>query len=221
MRVATAVKNKTNDLLDEIETVSRSLEASIKRLLKLSKHRDSEVRMRSVEAMVRLHDAEIDSRIVEALADDEELVRVTALEVIASWGNRSWADHILGSLSDNSELVRSAAAIAVAEIAAEAATLELEKKLPAAQDEERVSILYGLYKLGKRDYLSPFLSGLSHSFYRVRCATANLSCSITDDANREMITSALEAALTRETTRAARSSIEHALSEIRPSGRSS
>ena len=78
------------------------------------------------------------------------------------------------ALSDESELVRSWAAIAIAEIGTDEAIAKLERKLPLAQDEERVGFLYALIRRGNRDHLSAFLDGLSHSFYRVRCATANL-----------------------------------------------
>ena len=210
------VKKNTNELLGEIERVCRRLASTADRLLDLSRNRDSEVRMRSIEAMARLRGAEIESRITEALSDQEELVRVVALEAIGSWGNRSWTTSVVRAFLDESELVRSAAAVALAEIGGEAEVAELEKRLQDAQDEEKVSMLYALYKLGKRHYLPSFLSGLSHSFYRVRCATANLSCSIVNDANRSVITSSLEASLSRETTRAARSSIEHALGEVHP-----
>jgi hypothetical protein len=90
----------------------------------------------------------------------------------------------------------------------------MEDRLPVAGDEERVCLLYALYELGVRDVLSEFLVGLRHDFYRVRCATANLSCQLADASNRDDIVSALRTALERETSAAARTTIEDALADL-------
>ena len=80
----------------------------------------------------------------------------------------------------------------------------------------RVGYYQALYKLGKRDALDQLAHMLSHSNdYRVRCAVAKILCDSVDETSAPTISTALNDALKREPTLAAKSSIRASIREVK------
>ncbi len=91
----------------------------------------------------------------------------------------------------------------------------LEVRLKFADDAEQVSIHEALVRrLGEAASLDQLLALLDSTGYRARCSVANVIGDLVDDSNRDTVIKHLEAALAKETTRAAQSSISKALQEI-------
>jgi HEAT repeat protein len=175
-----------------------------------------DVRIEALEALSDCRfDLDIESVVHKAIHDRNELVRVTAIEIAGDHRLKSMQDEIAGCLrSDRSWLVRSAAAVALGDMSAVEARKILEDRIGLAGEEERVGFYYALVKLGVRRFLVPLLQGLGHDFYRIRCATANLLPGTVDKRNKRLLMRRLTEAMDRETTVAARSSLERALKEL-------
>lgn len=204
-------------ILTEIEDALREIDFLTKKLLGLSASEEPEVRLRSIEILQYIRRPYIENRIIESLSDDDELVRATCAEIIGSWKDRRYAANLIRQINDESWVVRSAIVIALAEIGVVSAIDVLEHRLRDAYDEERIALYFALCKLGRSQYLPLFLNGLFHEFYRIRCATANLSARIVTPANRGLILNLLSAVLKEESTKAAISSIQNAIIEINES----
>lgn len=204
-----------NVKLDRISSVCTSLHEAIDELLVLCDDPDDEVRYRTLELFFDVKNEKIEETVCRLLRDGSELVRVTCLEVLGAWGDASKEQYVLQMLTDESELVRSAAIVAIGDLRIFTAVETLEKMLPTCGEEEEVRIYYALYKLRKYEYLSLFLDGLFHEFYRIRCATANLAVDLIDKNNKDFILNLLLQKIQTEETVAAKSSIEGAIATIR------
>jgi HEAT repeat protein len=182
---------------------------------------DYEVRIVALENLGECLD-ELENLLRLAMHDRDELVRTTALEIAGDASLTHLADEVVRRFtSDRSPLVRSAAAVALGDMCVTNFRELLEEKLGDPDEEVRVGIYYALVKSGATKYLKRFLNGLKHPYYRIRCATANLLPSLVRRDNRALAERALKEALKRETTVAARESIEGALAEIEPTRRRS
>jgi hypothetical protein len=183
-----------------------------------SRHYD--VRIEALEALSDCaSEVDLESLTRKGIRDRNELVRVTAIEIAGGHGLKSMQAEIIRCLkSDRSWLVRSKAAVALGEMHALEARKILEDGLRRAGEEERLGFYYALVKLGARKYLDALLQALTHDFYRVRCATANLIPGVANKRNKRMLLRLLTEALEREETVAARSSLESALKELRNGG---
>lgn len=204
-----------NVRLDRIPLALSRLNEAIDELLELCDDLDAEVRYNTIELFMDIKTEKTEEAICRLLHDSNELVRTTCLEVLGSWKDSGKEQSVLQMLNDSSWLVRSAAIIAIGDMGILSAVKTLENPLPVSDDEEKVRIYYALYKLGKYDYLSLFLDGLFHDFYRVRCATANLSVDLVDERNKSFILNTLLQRLQTEETVAARSSMQGAIEDLR------
>ena len=200
--------------IDSITSAFLRLNEIIDEILSFCSDKDSEIRYRTIELLLEIRTDKFENAVCSALKDRDELVRTTCLEVLGAWNDSSKAHYVLAMLNDDSELVRSAAIIAIGDMKLFTASEKLEALLPSCGDEEKVRIFYALYKLGKHDYLPLFLNGLFHEYYRIRCATANLSVDIANKNNMNFITNILNQRLSTEETVAATSSINGAIKAI-------
>jgi hypothetical protein len=181
--------------------------------------RNYDVRLNALEALAGCT-VNLERHVRRGMRDRHELVRITALELAGEFCLNNLASDVVERFkSDRSELGRSAAAAALGEMGSVAARKVLEDKIRTAGEHERSRIYYALVKLGVRKYFAPFMKGLSHEDYRVRCATANLALLVVGNKTRATIVRLLKDALKRETTVAARSSFETVLKEISENGR--
>jgi len=203
-----------NEKLDVIPLVFSRLNESVDELIALCVDTDKEVRYTTIELLAGVKTQKIEDTVCTLLHDSDELVRTTCIEVLGSWNDTSKAHHVVDMLKDNSELVRSTAIVAIGDMGISTASELLKKMLPSCGEEEEPCIYYALYKLGKHEYLPLFLDGLFHDFYRVRCATANLSVNITNEKNQSFIINVLTQKLKTEETVAAKSSIQGAIETI-------
>jgi HEAT repeat protein len=178
--------------------------------------RYADVRIEALEALNHgLSEVDLESVLRMAIHDQSELVRVTAIEIADDRALKSMLPEITARLeSDKSWLVRSAAAIAMGDMSAGEARKTLEARVSLAGEEERVGFYYALVKLGVRKYLPSFLQGLSHHFYRVRCATANLIPKLIDKRNKPLFVQRVREALEQEETVAVRSSLENTIKHL-------
>ena len=172
-----------------------------------------------IEALEALSDCafelDLESVVRKAIHNRDELVRVTAIEVAGNHALKSMQAEIVGRLkSDRSWLVRSTAAVALGDMSAKETRNILEDRVRLAGEEERVGLYYALVKLGVRKDLIPFLQGLRHNFYRIRCATANLIPGLVDKGNKRTLLRRLREALDHEETVAAQSSLKSTLKKL-------
>jgi HEAT repeat protein len=182
----------------------------------MSSSRYNDVRMEALEALSDCaFEFDLEALVRKAIRDRDELVRVTAIEIAGEHGLKSMQDEIVRRLkSDRSGLVRSKAAVALGEMHALKARKILEDRLGRAGDEERPGFYYALVKLGARKYLDALMQGLTHDFYRIRCATASLIPGLVEKTDKRLLIRRLKEALEHEETVAARSSLKSALKEL-------
>jgi len=171
--------------------------------------------MRALEAMTIFDRHALVREVRRAIDDRDELVRATANEIAADEKLFELKEELLRTFRrDRSPLVRSTAAVALGDLGVSEASKALRASLRTADDEERVRIYYALAQLGIAEYFDLFLNGLSHDYYRVRCATANLATNIAGGRNTRRIRASAQDALKRETTVAARSSLKGLLQDL-------
>lgn len=204
-----------NDRLELIDTRCSSLGSEFSGLITLSNDADQEVRYRSLECLGDILSGAI-GRIREGLADPDEIVCTTCLEILGGIRDRSVFNEIACLLKSESALVRSAAAIAIGDLRQAEGVGILQLCLASENDDEvKVSIYSALYELGVASYLNDIFGSLLNSnFYRARCAAANLLVKISDDDNRERILRELHKAASSEETVAGISSISDAINII-------
>jgi HEAT repeat protein len=198
----------------------RAVVRIVRTLNGMSSSRYYDVRMEVLEALSDCaSEFDLESLVRKGIRDRDELVRVTAIEIAGDHGLKSMQDEIIRRLkSDRSGLVRSKAAIALGEMHALEARKILEDRLGRAGDEERLGFYYALVKLGARKHLDALLQGLTHDFYRIRCATASLIPGLVEKTDKRLLIRRLREALEHEETVAARSSLESALKELSNGG---
>lgn len=203
-------------LLGGVDEAVGAARAAVDSLLELSLSKYAEVRMRAIEALGDFQSSQVDSRVIGALSDPDELVRASAVEAFVACRRPMGAGALDRLVDDRSSLVRCSAAIALGDLLRFEAKELIERRLNRARtgDEERVGLVYGLIKLGQRERFPAFLDGLFHDFYRIRCATANLLPDLVAEGDRPFTINLLKSALQRERTIAARSSIEFALDKL-------
>jgi len=208
--VSDAARQKAD--LVRIEKARNSIEAFTRVLEELVRSSSSEVRMRALEGLADWDRSRLIGETQKAIHDRNELVRVTAMEIAARHRlTELQAEVCRAFTNDKSWLARAAAAIALGDMEVLEAKDALEASIDEANEEERVRIYYALTKLGNDEYLSPFLEGLFHEHYRVRCATANLLPTLVNGPSKKLAQILVSCALDRETTVAAKSSLEETL----------
>jgi HEAT repeat protein len=201
----------------ELARIRKARAAATKALDELEaviSHRNYDVRLNALEALAACT-LDLEPHVRRGLRDRHELVRITALELAGEFALFGLEIEIVKHLkSDRSELARSAAAAALGEMGSVAWRKVLEDRIRLAGEHEKSRIYFALVKLGVRKYFNPFLKGLTHIDYRIRCATANLALLMDEPTVRTRMVKSLKDAIKRETTVAARSTFELALKEI-------
>lgn len=141
------------------------------------------------------------SDICDALARLHDLESVPLIQFIAR--------------SNPSRLARASAIAAVVDLLHEGAASFLAERATDERDERvRLEIYRGLLVNGDDSAFDRMIEALGSADYQVRCASAALLSEYTPSSNRLRILEALHEALSRETTEAARSSIQLALDQV-------
>ncbi len=203
-----------DDKLDSIENLSLKIEDSIEKLLDLCGDENEEIRYRALGELQNVKSIETESMVYKSLEDPDELVRATGLETLGYWKEKKAEDIIFVSLTDKSPLVRSAAAISLGQIGSKKYFNKIIKMIETADSEDRIGLFYYLCIIGRNEYLSLFLNGLFDSFYRTRCATANLLIDLVDQNNINFLLNFLNLVNKEEKMESVRSSIKSAISKL-------
>jgi HEAT repeat protein len=203
-----------DEKLDAIDTLNEKIEDSVDKLLALCNDENEEIRYRALEALQCVKNIETEKTVYKCLEDQDELVRTTSLEILGYWGEKKNEDKIFAFLTDRSPLVRSAAAISLGQIGSQKYSDEIIEMLKTAESEDKVGLYYYLCRVGRHEYFTSFFNGLLDSFYRVRCATANLLIDLVDENNFDFVLNFLKLLYEKEETEAAKSSIKNAISEL-------
>ncbi|WP_295448878.1 HEAT repeat domain-containing protein [uncultured Thiodictyon sp.] len=202
--------------IDEIESISAAAGSGYQRLLSLSYSSDPEARMRAIEALHPFRDIEaVVDRVVSALSDSDDLVRLEAVAAITEWGKIDAAEQLVELLVDDEWLVRGDAAIALATVGYAPGASLIARRFPQAEcDEERVRYALALWCLGDTGYKDVFLGFLENPHYRIRCAVANLLLNCRNLISMDGILERLKEALDKEGTEAARSSLKNTIAAL-------
>lgn len=215
MPVGILMDNITADKkLDTVDILNEKIEDSVDKLLALCNDENEEVRYRALEALQCVKNIETEKTVYKCLEDQDELVRTSSLEILGYWGEKKNEDRIFMFLTDNSPLVRSAAAISLGQIGSQKYSDEIIEMLKTSESEDKVGLYYYLCRVGRHEYLTAFLNGLLDSFYRIRCATANLLIDLVDEHNIDFVINFLKLLYKKEKTEAAKSSIKNAINEL-------
>lgn len=153
--------------------------------------------------------------VVNRLKDDNELVRISAVEALGEMRDCRGKQHLIDALTDAEEIVRREAAEGLGELGDVSAIPILQSFLQnETSSTAKVGFYVGLYLLGAEFRLKSLLNLLKDPSYQVRCSVANCVLDLVDEENEKLIIKALNAALRRETTVAARSTLQSALEEL-------
>jgi hypothetical protein len=210
------------ELLGEIEGIAPNpVGERLHFLISCTQHEDSEVRFRSLERLAELFsevesppDAVLNSARA-GLLDADELVRCAALEFFENHAQHGDANQLRACLRDASELVSGQAALTLANIGCTAAIDDIRAAAASSDSAvEKAPMFAALAILGVPGARRLLAGLLSSDFYQFRCAAANLLSRSTDAQENLETVSALRLALNAETTVAARSSIEDALTRL-------
>jgi HEAT repeat protein len=144
-------------------------------------------------------DEDVWQRLVEALDDPDELVKVDAIEGLAHHGRGNDFEKISPFLSSTSYLVAEAAEFAVGEIGNPLAIPLLRQILSNLRGTERVIILGSLYKLGEKVRLEEIIEQLGDTEEFVRNRAFNVLSSIIDEKNAHDILPVISKAIEFET----------------------
>ena len=203
--------------LSSIEALSSFVEFPKAKLtlIELTEDRDIEYRYTALEALRDFSGDDVEKAIEKRLNDNNEIVRITAIEALGYRKAEKSIISLIKLLEDKKELVRRYAAIILGEIG----DAELIPTLKFKLDKERrntvrLGYYIALYSLGEENYLKDILKLLKNKSYRIRCATANELKIIVNTRNYKTIIENLNSALERENTIAAKSSILDTLSVI-------
>jgi HEAT repeat protein len=206
----------SSEKISHIGQLDPGKEADHRQLVAFISDPDGEVRYGAIERIGTDQTRETAGLLLAALDDPEELVRVQCLEELSYRKDLTDADtgRIRSCLDDESELVRRYAATALAAARDLSVIPLLKERLDGAVATEQVSYCFALATLGDGSYLDRALELLGAECYQARCSVANGIVDFVNDSNRARIAGALKEAWERETTRAARSSIEAAMKEL-------
>lgn len=206
----------SSEKISHIGQLDPGKEADYRQLVAFISDPDGEVRYRVIERIGTDQTRETVDLLVGALTDSDDLARVQCLEELSCRGDLTDADAaaIRPYLDDGSELVRRYAAAALAAAGIRSIIPLLRERLASASTAEQTSYCFALAALGDGSYLDRALELLGAECYQTRCSVANGIVDFVNDSNRARIAGALKEAWERETTRAARSSIEAAMKEL-------
>lgn len=184
-------------------------------LLTLTGNPDEEIRFKALEALWGYTGDDVLNALVKRLKDDDELVRISAVEALGEMRDSRGKQHLIDALTDVEEIVRREAAEGLGELGDASVIPVLQAFLQnETSSTAKVGFYVGLYLLGAEFRLKSLLNLLKDPSYRVRCSVANCVLDLVDEENKMLIIKALNAALIRETTVAARSTLQSALEEL-------
>ncbi len=199
--------------LDETKLSDKSLEI----LVELTNHKLDYIRLDAIE-ILSSYDLEEDINHVWAtsLLDSEPLIRVTAAEMVAEQNITQGVPILIKMLNDKSFLVRGYAAVSLSEMKAKKGEMFVKRKLRYEKNHwVKLNMLTALYNYGDKQKIKKILSYLEHKSYQIRCATANILSMIIVANNKKEAIIALETALVKEKTIAAKSSILSTLNQLK------
>lgn len=181
----------------------------------LLQDRSPDVRFAAAEALGSIGGGGSHRHLIRSLADPSALVRMQAAESLGILRASSAIKPLVFLLNDPDELVRGYAAEALGDIGNRRAAKALRTRLQVEhRNASRVRILAGLYKLGDRGSLPKILRFLNIRSYHVRCAAAAILDEIAERSTSHDILEALRTRLRKESTVAARDSIERSIESI-------
>lgn len=187
-------------------------------LLPLTENLDEEIRFKALEALCGYTGDDVLNAVVKRLKDDNELVRISAVEALGEMRDYRGKQHLIDALTDVEEIVRREAAEGLGELGDASAIPVLQAFLRnETSSTAKVGFYVGLYLLGAEFRLISLLNLLKDPSYQVRCSVANCVLDLVDKENKKLIIKSLNAALIRETTVAARSTLQSALEELNSS----
>lgn len=187
-------------------------------LLPLTENPDEEIRFKALEALWGYTGDAVLNAVVNRLKDDDELVRISAVEALGEMRDRRGKQHLMDALTDVEEIVRREAAEGLGKLGDASAVPVLQAFLQKeTSSAAKVGFYVGLHLLGAEFHLKSLLNLLKDPSYRVRCSISNCVLDLVNEENKKLIIKALDAALRRETTVAARSTLQSALEELNSS----
>ncbi|WP_211654934.1 HEAT repeat domain-containing protein [Planococcus alpniumensis] len=187
-------------------------------LLPLIANPDEEIRFKTLEALWGYTGDAVLNAVVNRLKDDDELVRISAVEALGEMRDNGGKQHLIDALTDVEEIVRREAAEGLGKLGDASAVPVLEAFLQnETSNTAKVGFYVGLYLLGAEFRLISLLNLLKDPSYQVRCSVANCVLDLVDKENEKLIIKTLNAALIRETTIAARFTLQSALEELNSS----
>lgn len=182
-------------------------------LIKCTYDADDEYRYTAIEALDNFVGDDVEDAVIERIKDKSELVRITAIEFVGEHRCYRALPYLKEALRDEKALVRCYAAEAVGILGGNQSLVPLleEGLKNEKRNIARLGFYLGLYQLNQLDYLGSILNLLKAKSYKVRCATANSLVNLATEENYDLIIEKLKAALAKETTVAARSSMQNAI----------
>lgn len=184
-------------------------------LLSLTKNQDELIRYCALEALWGYGGEDVFRAICSRLKDSNDLVRLTAVEALGNLRDIRGEENLIDALSDQNEIVRRNAAEGLGKLGDASAIPILQAFLQnETSSAAKVGFYVGLYLLGAEFRLKSLLNLLKDPSYQVRCSVANIVLDLVDEENKKLIIKALNAALRRETTVAASSTLQSALEEL-------
>lgn len=184
-------------------------------LLPLTGNSDEEIRCKSLEALWGYAGDDVLNAVVGRLKDNDELVRISAVETLGEMRDSRGRQHLVDALTDEDEIVRREAAEGLGKLGDASAIPVLQAFLQnETSSTAKVGFYVGLYLLGAEFRLMSLLNLLKDPSYQVRCSVANRVLDLVDKENEKLIIKSLNAAFIRETTVAARSTLQSALEEL-------
>ncbi|MBC2175426.1 HEAT repeat domain-containing protein [Listeria booriae] len=128
---------------------------------------------------------------VKGLQNEDEIVRISAIEIIGKQQVFEQLPALISSLTDSDELVRCYAAETIAFLGADLKD-QLVMQAKVEQDEvARTGLYYALYSLGATEYLTALLELLESDSHVVVIRTVHHLMDIMNAANQDAILSAL------------------------------
>lgn len=210
------LKSPVSILYDTLEALSSSeVREHVSTIAQLLRHRSVVIRYAAASALGR---ACVGNDELRAALDREKNDTVIAeiCEALAACRDRH-SVQVLKDLASNhsSSLVRSAAVEALFEIAGpQIVQFLVEKHSKERSRRAMASLSVLLYLAGQHDKIKDVVRLLGSRDYIVRCRLANLIAYHSESAVSGDLLDALNVALSREETRAARSSLENAIRRL-------
>lgn len=202
------------EILQRIRTLDKD-NISDSEIVRYLDHRSPEIRQEVIESLGETEGGE--SALLDHLGREKnELVLIAICDALGHLRSTRAVPALEDiAQSHPSWLVRSYAVEALLDILWEEAIPFLKQILESESSYRvRSKIHVALFLAGDDDFLEPMLQGLRFKDYLIRCSISNLLSAYLPDRHRATILKALQSALAREETIAARSSLVNAISQL-------